>query len=256
MFFKDYFISVANTLQSKHDGYTRKGQNNADLGELRETFLKDFLQDSLGDSFKIFRGGKIVDIKNNESKQIDIVLCGKNTIKIFSDKGIYPTETVFGVFCITSNLTKKKLVEDINVLQSIPKKFFSINIESFAGSNYAHAFEKYIWDYIFPYKCVFAFSGNLKEEWIKDLNDITNSNPEKFPLMPDLIVVNKVGMIQKKFITDDNKNLKRVQYTYTNFNKIQNTGICFSSILYNLYNISKEESLLNPNYARYFIQDL
>src|SRR5689334_13104197 len=110
MFFKDYFISIAEIINSQFRGYEAITKNPADKGELCEIFIKNFLQESLGDSFKIFRGGRIVNCLDAESKQIDIILTGKRSIKLFGDKGIFPTETVQGCFSITATLTKEKLL--------------------------------------------------------------------------------------------------------------------------------------------------
>ena len=122
MFFKDYFISIANIIDSKFRGYEKITRNPADKGELCEIFMKEFLLDALEDSFKIFRGETIVNSLEIESKQIDIILTGKKSIKLFGDKGIFPTETVQGCFSITATLTKDKLIDCCNEFKSIPKK--------------------------------------------------------------------------------------------------------------------------------------
>jgi len=79
MFFKDYFNSVAECMNFKYKGHQRKNQNPVDKGELCEIFIKEFLEDTFSDHFKIFRGGKIISSDNGESKQLDIVLCSKNS---------------------------------------------------------------------------------------------------------------------------------------------------------------------------------
>jgi hypothetical protein len=61
-------------LDAEFRGMERRGQNPSDKGELCKIFFKDFLDDIFGDQFKIFRGGKVINIDENESKQIDIVL--------------------------------------------------------------------------------------------------------------------------------------------------------------------------------------
>jgi hypothetical protein len=76
---------------------------------LCEIFVKEFLTNALEDNYRTVRGGQIVNSNDDHSKQIDIILCSKRTSKIFSDKGIYPTETVKGVFSITSTLDLPKL---------------------------------------------------------------------------------------------------------------------------------------------------
>ena len=78
MFFKEYFKSIADVIDAKYKGHITLNQNNADKGELCEIFIRDFLVETLGDSFKIARGGKIIDFTGNYSRQLDIVLTAKN----------------------------------------------------------------------------------------------------------------------------------------------------------------------------------
>ena len=48
MFFKDYFISIANIIDAQFRGYEAIAKNPADKGELCEIFIKNFLHDSIG----------------------------------------------------------------------------------------------------------------------------------------------------------------------------------------------------------------
>src|ERR1051326_7822146 len=121
MFFKDYFLSLADVLDARFIGHQRAGQNPADIGELCEWFIKEFLDEALSSNLKIIRGGKIVNIQGKESNQLDVLACAKNTISIFSHKGIYPVETVGGVFSVTSTLSFPKLEKCIKEFASIPK---------------------------------------------------------------------------------------------------------------------------------------
>jgi hypothetical protein len=84
---------------------------------------------------------KLVNCKGEASKQLDIVLCSKRTIKIFSDKGIYPTETVKGIFSITATLDISKLNKCLEEFNSIPKtgyRFTSGKSEFLLSKNYGH----------------------------------------------------------------------------------------------------------------------
>jgi hypothetical protein len=133
MFFKNYFLGVADVLQAKFHGHERSNQHSGDKGELCENFVQEFLKDSLADNFKIFRGGQVINSHGQQSKQLDIVLCGKRTIKIFGDKGIYPVESVFGVFSITSTLSFSKLKDCMHEFHSIPKHDYYFSMEKFYG---------------------------------------------------------------------------------------------------------------------------
>lgn len=73
-----------------------------------------------------FRGGKMIDIDNDESKQIDIILAAKNLLKIFSTKGLFPIETVMAGLSVMATLDFQKLKSIIEEFKSIPRYHHSI----------------------------------------------------------------------------------------------------------------------------------
>jgi len=195
MFFKEYFNSLADCLDAKFQGMKRKEQNPSDEGELCEIFIKDVLIDLFVDNFKIYRGGKVVNINNLESKQLDILLLAKNSIKLFGDKGIYPVESVFGVFSVTATLSHKKLFEDcIKGFKSIPKDDPQFEFQHFI--EIPDLEQKMItgWQNLFPFKCIFGFTGNINEKWEEELNELVKKDPSVKVFLPDLIIVNKKGV--------------------------------------------------------------
>ena len=250
MFFKDHFISIADIIDSKFRGYEKIAKNPADKGELCEIFIKEFLIDSLNDSFKIFRGGRVVNSKGDESKQIDIILTGKRTIKIFGDKGIYPTETVYGCVSVTATLTKEKLLDCCNEFKSIPKNNFHFYSDGYLKKEFVQQSIN-VWRHLAPYKCVFAYKGELKDEWTKDLTAMSKDVEIPHNVIPDLIVVNKIGMIEKDF--DEQRNTR---FNIIHFDNYPNYGIPFSKFLYHMNNFNWEELFLRPKLDEYLNKDL
>ncbi|MBK7885311.1 MAG: hypothetical protein IPJ81_17155 [Chitinophagaceae bacterium] len=251
MFFKSHFISIADIIDSKFRSYQQIVKNPADKGELCEIFMKEFLLDALDDSFKIFRGGRIVNSTGNESKQMDIVLVGKRTIKLFGDKGIYPTESVFGCISITSTLTKQKLYDCCSEFKSIPKKDFHLH-------NYGCFSEKFvfqsinIWRTLLPYKVIFAYQGALEKTWIKDIYDFGRDEEIPYNVLPDLIIVNKLGFIEKIRAKDG----VSAELQFFPFSKYPNYGLPFGKMLFNLNNANWEEFILQPQLEFYLNKDI
>jgi len=262
MIFQEYFNSVADVLAAKLKGYVRRELNNADKGELCEVFIKDFLFDSFGHLFQIFRGGKIVNSKEEYSYQLDVIVCRKRTIKLFSDKGVYPLESVMGVFSITSTLDPSKLEECCKGLLSIPKRNYKFNIPNQFPDSFKVQTAN-IYKFITPYTCVFAFDGSINDKWIKKLNDIVDcTDPALYSLLPSLIVVNKKGMILKSKINSsgisDKSQIKLEKPTF-DFIDLQNSdyyGDCFGRIVNELFNLSHEELYMQFDYTSYFNRDL
>jgi hypothetical protein len=250
MFFKEHFLSIADIINSKFNSYNRIAKNPADKGELCEIFIKEFLVDALGDSFKIFRGGRVINSKGEESKQIDIILTGKKTIKIFGDKGIYPTETVYGCISVTATLTRAKLLDCCREFMSIPKKNYHFYSDGYIGKDFIMQSIN-AWRHLVPYKCVFAYRGNIDKEWINDLIEISKDSEIPHNVIPDIIVVNKEGMIEKDY--DDQG---RTRFNVMHFNEYPNYGVPFAKILYHLNTLNWEELFLRPEINQYLNKDL
>jgi len=256
MFFKSYLLSVADCLQARFEGMQRKGQNPADKGELCEVFIKEFLTDFLSGQLRIFRGGKIVNIDNdnNGSKQLDIVVTTRSSLKIFGDKGIYPIETVVGVFSITATLSRTKLDTCIEEFQSIPKKnpqfnFFPIDSKKGVDHWYTH----------FPFKCVFAFAGDINQNWETELNGMAKEGDTVKDSLPDLIIINKKGMIGKvtpgvsKYLTGEVVLDK--DFHFMDFGLSDNFHFGFCHILNRLSILSHWQYFMTPKYYEYFNRD-
>ena len=96
---------------------------------------------------------------------------------------------------------------------------------------------------------MFAYKGEIKQEWINDL--LESYKDELFyNAIPDLIVVNKVGMIEKN-ITSNKKELG-----FISFKDYENIGIPFGKMLYHLNTFNWEELYLQPELKNYFNKDL
>lgn len=257
MFFSDYLNSCADILQSRFLGYSRRNQNPADKGELCEIFVKQFLEDFLLDNFKIFRGGKIIDIDNNESKQLDIVLAAKNTLKIFGDKGIYPIESIFGVFSITATLDHGKFRDCIDEFNAIPNNNPKFMIMDDLLSQ-AEVIEK--WKENLPFKCVFGFSGDINQTWADELNEFVLNKKYDKNSLPDYILVNKKGTIKKNNELTKldylKKGIKLADFHFTDLNLFKYNGVALLHILNDLFVLHTWQYKITPEYFRYFNRDI
>jgi len=264
MFFREYFKLLADSLDVKFQGMRRDGQNPTDKGELCEMFIKDVLYDLFSDNFKIYRGGKIVNINNLESKQLDVLLLPKNSIKLFGDKGIYPVESIYGVFSVTATLTHSKLFNDcIEGFKSIPKQDPQLEFLNFIEIPELNQKMVEGWYEMFPFKCVFGFTGDINATWETELNMLVKENPDLKSYLPDIIIVNKKGMIKKlsgetKAIKADGTESTTVDkdFHYTDFTEYNNYGAAISTFTQKLYDLGKWQYNFTVDYQSYFNKDL
>lgn len=259
MFFKDYLNSVANCLDAKLQGYKQQ-DHSGDVGELCEYFIKDFLLESFSGNLRVFRGGRVIDSGGNKSEQIDIVLCSQNSIKIFSDKGLYPIETVFGVINVKKELNYTNLFslnsKDCGViknLKSIPKENIKLHPGILKKDKVDINFK-----IRFPCKIVFAYSGNIIDKWEKELNDLVSKDSTLLEYLPDLIIVNKMGMIKKMhngtavYTTGEEE---QKFFHFTSFKESELYQIPYVHILNELYKNAGWQYYISPAYEEYFNQD-
>lgn len=253
MFFKDYFNSIADQLDAKYRGIQR--QKPDDKGELCEVFIKDFLTDFLSDQFKIFRGGNIINIDGSKSRQLDVILTAKNTIKIFDDKGFYPIESVYAVFSITSTLNHPKLLDCFEEFKSIPKQ--NPHFEFHHPLDRENVLKK--WKERFPFKCIFGFTGSINQKWEDELNGMVNKDMNLKEMLPDFTIINKKGTvikIHKKPCKMCNGSETNKDFHYTDFNQYKYYGAVFPLMLNELYFLSTwQESIAIP-YQDYFNKEL
>lgn len=252
MFFKNLLNGTAEALDIRYQSSLRDGINSADIGELCEIFIKEFLTNCLDDQYKIFRGGNIVNTIGDRSPQMDIILTNKNALKIFGDKGIYPIETLIGVFSITSNLTLQKLGDCIKQLSKIPKHNYSFLMDTFYGEKFKNDTD-ILWKNAVPFSCIYGFKGNIKESWLDEINKQSRGISDK-SLLPSLIVVNKKAMLEK-CIKKGKDGQIMYRYEFVPINTKDKYGYYLSKILFHLYNLSGEQNFRTPNYGRYFDKD-
>jgi hypothetical protein len=254
MFFDGYFNSVAAIISARLKGYERDRMNPADKGELCELFIKEFLEDALGDTFRIFRGGKIVNVAGAESRQIDIILCSKRAIKIFSDKGIYPTETVKGVFSIASTLDLPKLTQCMEEFNSIPKTGYHFIGQQFIPEKFRIETQR-VFENLTPVTCIFAYHGEIQQSWVQHIQKWVRENKPNPSLTPDIIVVNNQGMIFKSW-TKTGENRYNVDWHFVDFSVTNYPGDAFARVVHDLYNLSYEELWMQPDFTNYFNRDI
>lgn len=117
---KGYFDSISQIIQSESKLTTN--QNPSDIGTNREDILLSFLNNHLPEICKANLGGKIIDIFDNESEQVDIVVNSIFGPKFFhQNKTIYLVDSTYAAIEIKSTLNYKTLEDGLNKSLSVKK---------------------------------------------------------------------------------------------------------------------------------------
>lgn len=157
---KDIFCSVSKKMKIDFEEITSKIQHNGEKGTARENILQEYLKSYIPEKYS-FSKGTIVDCKDVQSKQIDIIIHDKFLTPYLvdmNDTKIIPIESVYGVIEVKSTLSKdelRKCVKNIESVRKLQKKTIS--------------------DYNFPTAgMVFAYNSDASLEAIyKNLNELS-----------------------------------------------------------------------------------
>lgn len=147
-------------MQIDFEEITSKIQHNGEKGTARENILQEYLKSYIPEKYS-FSKGTIVDCKDVQSKQIDIIIHDKFLTPYLvdmNDTKIIPIESVYGVIEVKSTLSKdelRKCVKNIESVRKLQKKTIS--------------------DYYFPTAgMVFAYDSDASLDAIyKNLNELS-----------------------------------------------------------------------------------
>lgn len=118
---KNYFKGQVSELDRKFENSLIKGST-GDTGSNREEIVKKWLEIHLPRDCSVYIGGKIVDTKNYDTKQIDILIYLNSMPQFGSNpKTYYLSEGVSYAMQIKSRLGSVELKEALENLQSVKK---------------------------------------------------------------------------------------------------------------------------------------
>lgn len=188
-------------------------------GDMREDYLKDFLQKHLPMRYGIGSGVIVGPESELQSRQLDIVLYDHMNCPVLyatEREQIFPVEFVYGVIEVKSCLSKQKLQEGFWNIVSAKQRMEKSSLDRTGNS-------RDIFGAIFAYD----LSDNSLDSLKRNLNEL-EQNIEPY-LWPDLIVVLGQGTIYHV----DRQNLRSV------YRGLERTEKCITMAMHH-----KEESLM------------
>jgi Domain of unknown function (DUF6602) len=100
-------------------------ESKAFIGRIREIAALRILEPFLPEDFKIKRSGKIIDAFNNESNEVDLIICSnKNLPKIMfgQEEVFFPAENVYFAIEVKSKVTSDEIRDAHNKAKTILDK--------------------------------------------------------------------------------------------------------------------------------------
>lgn len=120
---KDILSSVSKKMQIDFEGISSKILHNGEKGTARENILEEYLKNYIPEKY-CFSKGTIVDYKDVQSKQVDIIIHDKFMTPCLIDMDntkVVPIESVYGVVEVKSTLTKEELRKCVLNIESVRK---------------------------------------------------------------------------------------------------------------------------------------
>ena len=189
---QDFFEYEGKVLHGKYAS-SKSIHHGPTVGEARERFLKEYLQEKLPGRIGIDRGIIISTKSDEQSKQVDLVLYDREKCPMIYNQGdakLFPVEAVYGAIEVKSRLSKDKLEQGFNNIVSAKDRLMR-------GRIARNGQEHYMLGVIFAYELCDNSLDTLRDNLIELEKDV---DPW---LWPDLIIVNNQGLIYRSGIKDD-----------------------------------------------------
>ena len=119
----ELFGEISQKMKIDFQGITSRIEHNGEKGIARENTLENALKKYIPDKY-IFSKGMIIDSKDEQSRQVDIIIHDKMHSPILlnlESTRIIPIESVYGVIEVKSRLTKNELTKAIKNVESVRK---------------------------------------------------------------------------------------------------------------------------------------
>ncbi len=120
---KDIFNAVSRKMQIDFEEISKLIQHNGEKGTAREKILEDVLRSYIPEKY-CFSKGTIIDSKDVQSKQVDIIIHDKFLTPYLIDNAgtkVVPIESVYGTIEVKSILTKEELKKCVCNIESAKK---------------------------------------------------------------------------------------------------------------------------------------
>lgn len=190
------------------------GTHGGDLGENREQLIVNFINDNQPRRLYAHRGGQIIGVNSEPSKQIDVLVTHDSTIEFRKDEKSYRVaESILAAIAVKSVLDREPLKEDFENLASLPA--ISHDVLKLSSNQHDGLFQIYGRD--FPARMMIGWDGAKSETLIDALNEAIAANPDvHVGAYPDVVTVLKRGfslqLIGKQAFQKGQIERERVQY--------------------------------------------
>ena len=169
---RKYYEKLAAVLRGEADAASIF-PNTSDIGLSREGIYAEFLRNHVPSKCNVFLGGFVFDEKENESKQLDIIITTDTTPRFKPtpglEKSFSPIEGTLGIVSVKSTLNKEQLYDALNGIASIPlmapldKRVMPLlNIPNYQD---------------WPFKIIYATDSILPATLLSHPNEFYQTNP-------------------------------------------------------------------------------
>ena len=220
---KDILMSVSKKMQIDFEGITSKIQHNGEKGTARENILEEYLKCYIPEKY-CFSKGTIVDCKDVQSRQVDIIIHDKFLTPYLVDMDgtkIVPIESVYGVVEVKSTLTKEELRKCVKNIESVRK----LEKKTTSGYSFPTAGMVFAYDSDASLEAVYKNLNELSEDVEVDKRISCICVLNKGVILP----VNKNGLTNVSLLPDENT-------VYGIFNNANDALLLFYLILIQILN--------------------
>jgi hypothetical protein len=167
------FSQVAKRMRADFEESRSAVAHRGSAGSIREDVFSRFLQAYLPQDVRVAGSGEVVSSDGNRSKQIDVLITDNRTPPLYAGgaerHAVVPTEAVYGVVEVKTNLTKATLLEaceNIRSAKRLEKLAFGSDVFGRQTTRYGRT-----WTYTPTLGVIFAFESASLEHLGRTLHD-------------------------------------------------------------------------------------
>jgi hypothetical protein len=162
---REYFRAQVASLEAEY-GLARQATGSTLKGNLREGFVRSFLQKALPGNLDI-GAGEIVDTKSQRSGQLDVVISRRDSPRLSlhgAEANLYLAESVFAAVEVKSELTLEETRGSVRLLKTVA----TLQTKVEAGIQFGPFLQR-------PIRAVFAYRGSPLDSVVGILAEPGNS---------------------------------------------------------------------------------
>lgn len=189
------FDSIARKMREDFEGLSGQIRHRGGKGRLRETIVTEYARRWLPKTVSVGGPGEVVTCDGSTSPECDVLLFNPVTPLLLDEQDfrILPAECLYGVLQVKSQLQRKELQQDYEVIRAVK----SLNKVAYGSSRTPIELSSTVygreWPYFPTWGCIFAYQSMSLQSVRAELESLDKNTP--LEQRTDIVVMLDKGLV-------------------------------------------------------------